>query len=349
MRTRTLFAAPVLVLLVACSDNKVNAIHKTETFEQAPSNEVDILWVLDNSVSMVQEQTAVAGGAAAFISNLETTGMDFHIGVITSDLDPTNMNAAALVGPYVTNTTPNYQAEFAAQVQVGTGGDDQEKGIEAAYKALIPPRSTTTNVGFLRSEASLAIVVVSDENDCSDDGALGSESNGESCYTDYDKLTPIPDLVSQLKEVKKGSDGTFTFSGIIGPDAVDGCADAVPGKRYATIIEMIGGVRANICDADYTAIMDSLGLIAAGTLDTFSLGYLAEPETIEVSVDDIDGNQVVASETPGETDGWTYEEAADQTYAHIVFHGAAVPPRGATIAVDYTFAGNLETAVDTGG
>jgi hypothetical protein len=330
---------------VACVDQGFNVITKTETFQQAPSNEVDILWIIDNSVSMVQEQTAVANGGTQFISHLEETGMDFHLGVITSDMDLTNANAATLVSGYITNVTPNYQSVFAQRVQVGTGGSDQEKGMDAARAALTPPLTSTKNIGFLRDDASLAIIVLSDENDCSDGGALGPDSTGEECYTKYDKLEPIPDLVRDLKEIKRGSIGSFTFSGIIGPDAVDGCPDAVPGKRYATAIQMIGGVRANICDADYTSIMDSLGLIAAGVLDTFPLENLADPTTIEVSVSDVDG--VPFPEVQDATNGWTYEEAADQSYANIVFHGTGIPPRGADITVDYVFAGRLSEP-DTG-
>ena len=129
------------------------------------------------------------------------------------------------------------------------------------------------------------------------------------------------------------------------PLVLDGCADAVPGKRYATAIQMIGGVRANICDADYTSIMDSLGLIAAGVLDTFPLENLADPTTIEVSVSDADG--VPFPEAPDATNGWTYEEAEDQSYANIVFHGTGIPPRGADITVDYVFNGKLSEP-DTG-
>ncbi len=336
----------LLGLAAGCQDSKLNAVRKSETFEQAPSNQVDILWVIDNSVSMVQEQTAVANGAAQFISHLDETGMDFQLGVITSDMDSTNTNAATIMGGFVTNATPDYEAAFAERVQVGTGGSDQEKGIEAAVAALSPPIIDTKNVGFLRDDASLAIVILSDENDCSDGGALGAESTGEQCYTEYDKLTPIPDLVRDLKDIKDGSIGSFSFSGIIGPDAVDGCEDAVPGKRYATTIQMIGGVRANICDADFSAIMDSLGLIAAGILDTFPLSYLAKEDTIEVAVNDIDDNAIEVIEDA--TNGWTYEEAEDSSYANIVFHGTAVPPRGATIGVDYEYAGQLADP-DTGG
>lgn len=328
-----------------CSDQEIAAVQRTETFEQAPSNEVDILWVVDNSVSMVQEQTAVANGAAQFVGHLETTGMDFHLGVMTTDLDETNVNAGAILNGYVSNATPNYVAEFAQRVQVGTGGSDQEKGMQAVTTALLPPLSETKNVGFLRESASLAVIIMSDENDCSDGGALGAASDGEDCYSQYEKLTGIPDLVRDLKGIKQGSIGSFSFSGIIGPDAIDGCADAVPGKRYATAIEMIGGVRANICDAEYSSIMDSLGLIAAGILDTFPLGHLADPESIIVSVADVDGNEISVGQDV--SNGWTYEEAEDRSYANIVFHGTGVPPRGASITVDYTQAGELEDP-DTG-
>lgn len=337
-------AAPSL-LAFGCVDQGFKAVHKTETFFQAPSNEVDILWVVDNSVSMIQEQTAVANGAAQFISHLDETGMDFHLGVITTDMDLTNTNSGTLLSGYITNATANYQAVFSQRVQQGTGGSDQEKGMDAAIAALTPPLTSTKNVGFLRDDASLAIIVLSDENDCSDGGALGPDSTGEDCYTKYDKLEPIPDLVRELKAVKAGSIGTFTFSGIIGPEAVDGCEDAVPGKRYATAIQMIGGVRANICDADYSTIMDSLGLIAAGVLDTFPLENLADPATLEVAVLDADGNAF--PEVQDATNGWTYEEAEDKSYANIVFHGTGVPPRGATITVDYDYAGKLSEP-DTG-
>jgi hypothetical protein len=66
-------------------------------------------------------------------------------------------------------------------------------------------------------------------------------------------------------------------------------------------------------------------------------------ETIVVTVTTIGGDTY---EVPkGEVDGWTYEA----TYAQIVFHGSAVPPRGATIEVTYEQAGgSVQAAPDTG-
>ena len=58
---------------------------------------------------------------------------------------------------------------------------------------------------------------------------------------------------------------------------------------------------------------------------TFHLSWLAAPDTIEVHVTDVDGDEVVPAEDPVE--GWAYVGGAN-----LVFYGAAVPPRGATIA-----------------
>lgn len=334
----------LLGLLAGCSDNELNRRIEVDTFYQAPSNAVDILWVIDNSPSMEQEQANVAAGAQQFIGNLESTGMDFHLGVITTDVDGGNADAGALLGnpPFLTNTTPDYVATFASRVRVATSGSDQEKGIQAAIIAVTPPLTNTRNAGFLRDEASLSVIVVTDENDCSDFGALGSASTGEDCYQRYDELVPVPDLVRDLKDVK-AEDSLVTFSGIVGPDAIDGCEDSVPGRRYFTAIAMTGGLQSNICTADYAAIMYDLGLIASGVLTVFPLDYVPDPETIEVVVTPDGDQEYPVPMDP--VDGWTYID--DVTAPRIEFHGTSVPPRESMVTVTYEVATSIQEA-DTG-
>src|SRR5687768_1575430 len=89
---------PIVILLAACNENEFKRASLTNEFWQAPSNQVDILWVIDNSVSMLNEQVAVAEGAEDFITHLETTEMDFHLGVISSDIDRSNPSAGVLLG-----------------------------------------------------------------------------------------------------------------------------------------------------------------------------------------------------------------------------------------------------------
>ncbi|MFN7142203.1 MAG: hypothetical protein ACK4YP_00380 [Myxococcota bacterium] len=335
------FLPPVLLLLTACNDNGFSRASRTDEFFQAPSNLVDILWVIDNSVSMINEQEAVAAGAEDFIANLENTEMDFHLGVLNTDVDRSNPNAGVLLGnpPVLTKEVGGYADAFRSRVQQGNTGSDQEKGLEAAIMAVSAPLAVSVNEGFLRDGAMLSVIVLSDENDCSDNGALGAESTGEECYTRSSELTPVTDLVRTLVDVKQGDQ--VVLSGIVGPDIVDNCEATVPGRRYYTAIELLGGVKADICSTDYSAIMNSLGQVASGILTVFQLEKAAIEDSIEVKVTPDGGEAKVVQkvdEAAGIVDGWSYIS----DYAQIEFHGAEIPPRGAFIEVRYEIAGQVQ-------
>lgn len=339
----------MVLFATACNENEFKRASNTEEFLQAPSNQVDILWVIDNSTSMINEQEAVALGAEDFIANLETTEMDFHLGVISTDVERTNPTAGVLLGnPQVLSAeTPGYADAFRTRVQLGNDGTDQESGLEAAVMAITAPNSVAVNAGFIRDGAMLSVIILSDENDCSDYGALGSAATGEDCYTRPDELTPVPDLVRDLVDAK-GSD-KVVLSGIIGPEIVDGCEATVPGRRYVNAVELLGGVRADICTTDYSLIMDSLGQVASGILTVFQLEKAAIEESIEVRVTPLEGEERVVpeyDEAAGVLDGWSY--LAD--YAQIEFKGTEIPPRGAAIVVEYDVAGNVAEveATDSG-
>jgi len=326
---------------MACNDQEFSRRIEVDTFAQAPSNQVDVLWVIDNSRSMAEEQASVAASTQAFVTNLEASGMDFHLGVITTDMDASNEYAGVLLGnpPVLDASVANYVSLFQQRVQVSTGGSDQEKGLEAAITALTPPLTDSRNVGFLRPDAMLNIIFLSDENDCSDFGALGADASGEQCYTESEKLEPVSDLVARLRDAKLDP-SRINVSGIIGPPQVDACADTVPGHRYEVAIAAFAGISADICTPAYDSIMEDLGLIATGIWDTFALSYVPDPDTMEVAILPADGPEypVAASEV----DGWTYID--DDTAPRIQFHGAAIPPRGSLVSVTYEVAGTIQDA-----
>ncbi|MBM4365932.1 MAG: hypothetical protein FJ102_06925 [Deltaproteobacteria bacterium] len=340
-----------LLLLVPCvigceNDRNLNRIRQTDEFDQAPSNMVDILWVIDDSTSMQEEQAAVVAAAEDFLTQLETEDMDFQLGVITTDMESTNQMAGRLLGnpPYLTSecrldgdpSDCTYGEQFKENVVQGTGGSDQEKGLEAAIAAVSVPLVETFNDGFVRDGAMLMIVNLTDENDCSDGGRFGPSSTGEDCYTQYDDLTPVPDLVRSLKDAKAGTDDEVVMSGIIGPDAEVGCQTAVPGKRYQQAIQLLSGVEANICLSDYAPVMESLGLAATGILTNFQLTNAAdatEEGDMTVTVTNPDGTS--AEVTKDDTEGWSYVEE----YAQVQFNGSTVPVREAHIVVEYYVTG----------
>lgn len=339
-----------------CNENNLARAQVTDEFDQAPSNMVDILWVIDDSTSMKEEQAAVTAAATAFLTELENEDMDFHLGLITTDGDSTNPKAGVLLGspPYVTSECRNdgdlsdctYANDFASRFEQGTEGSALEKGLEVALRAITVPLSETFNAGFVRPGALLMIIQFTDENDCSDNGRLGSGATGEDCYSRPEFLTPVPDLVRDIREAKQADGGEVVMSGIIGPDAVDKCDFAVPGKRYQTAIAMLSGVEGDICLADYGAVMQSLGLAATGISTTFQLSKAADPDGMVVTVTPIDG---VGIDVPADdTNGYTYLSE----YAQVRFNGDAVPDREAHIEVTYYSAGPVpvpeEETVDTG-
>jgi hypothetical protein len=60
-------------------------LEQTDTFEQKQAAQVDILWVIDNSESMLAEQAKVAERFNQFFNQLITSQVDYHIGVVTTD------------------------------------------------------------------------------------------------------------------------------------------------------------------------------------------------------------------------------------------------------------------------
>lgn len=304
-------------------DSEVNPFRVEDVFNQEPSAEVDILFVVDDSPSMEEEQILVGQGFETFIQSVVDTNIDFHVGVITTDMDPENADRGKLIGtPRYLTRSDDYVSEFQQRVRVGIDGSDKEKGLSAGLYALKEPLASGYNDGFLRREATLAVLFVSDENDCSDGEALAS-SDGNACYSKAESLLPLRDVITDYLTLKS-PDVRVVLSAIVGQEVANGCQDTWPGQRYIEASNQTGGVVGDICQGDYSAIMTDLGLNVAGLIRIFYLESQARAETIEVYVDD-----TLIPENP--TTGWQY----DEDYWAIRFDGDYVPPRGSSITVSY--------------
>ena len=288
---------------------------EAETFSPTAPDRLDALWVIDNSISMREEQTKVADAAQAFFDALG--GADAQVAVLTTDVSADNPQAGALLGsPAV--LTDDAEA-FADRMAMGTGGSDQESGLEAAWLAITPPLADTVNAGFLRAGARFAVIAVSDENNCSDGGAFGEEATGEDCYTHYEDLVPVEEMVAAYQDVV----ADVRVSGIIGPEIIGAnCEDTVPGRRYAEAIDLTGGARGDICATGYDTAMTAIAAASLGPSVRFVLVGSPDPATLNVEVDGVP----VARD---DEDGWTWEAPA------IVFHGEAGPELGQAITVAY--------------
>jgi len=319
----------LFALLAGCvSDNDISRLGQIDTFLQEGTDRVDILWVVDNSISMSNEQEKVAAGFQQFIVGMNMSEYaDFHLGIVTTDMDLSNPEAGLLIGdpPYLTRDDA-YVADFMGRVMVGTEGSDKERGLQAAYTALTDPDALAHNGDFLRTEAVLALVFVSDENDCSDNNWLDDEQDGALCYDIDEQLVPTADYIRRFHGLK-GPGGRVVASGIIGPPVSEGCEHSWPGKRYQAVSQELEGVEGNICETDYLVIMDEIGARISAPQRTFYLTYPAIEETLVVEVDgalvEAEGGAV-----------WLY----DPEYARVDFVGEYAPEFGSTIDIAYDIA-----------
>lgn len=312
-------------LLSCVSDQGIYLMDGHDQFTQRGTSYVDILWVIDNSNSMASEQELVSEGFQNFVYAVApTNNAGVQMGVITTDMDADNADRGALLGdPAILTQAENFVGNFIQRVQVGVEGSDMERGLEAAWFALTDPSVANRNAGFLREDANLAVIFITDENDCSDEGGLPAGAEGRTCYEAIDKLVPVNEYVDRFNSLK--GEGLYAIvGGILGPSVEDGCQDSWPGHRYSTIIEQTGGVEGNICETDYRGMMTELGNRIVGPMTVFTLTEVPIPDSIEVVVGD--------TEIP---EGWWLW---DEEYNTIRFDGTYVPDWGSVIYVDYTIA-----------
>ncbi len=313
-----------LSLCLGCApDNHINVLGQTDLFYQEGASSVDILWVVDDSISMQNEQQQVAAGFRDFIAALQQENVDFQLGVVTTDMDLDNPLRGQLLGtPAVLTPEDDYIPLFEERVLVGTSGSDKERGLQAAASVLIGDEQD-----FVRDDAGLAVIFVSDENDCSDENSIPDDADGMRCYDEPDVRVPVQRYIDDLLSLK--GDQRLSVSSIIGPTVSEGCEDSWPGLRYQSVSERLNGLLGNICEADYTDLMGQIGERITDPIRTFYLDYTPIEDTLEVSVDD----ELIEADP---RHGWTYNAELNT----INFDGTWVPPFESTIAVSYNIAGS---------
>jgi hypothetical protein len=281
-----------------------------------PIRDVDLLFVIDNSGSTQNKQTNFARNFPSFINALQAIpgGLpNVHIGVVTSDLGSGNaMTQSCRVGGdggrfqvtdivsgancglaaganWMTNdnlapgtTMPQVFSCMALRQSMGCGSEHQ---LKAADVALHPrPDWNPMNAGFLRPDAYLAIILLTDEDDCSapdDAGAFfsgppptGISSNSRCAWAGHlcngqpppgmdfsvplaqcmpnpnppaGSLLPVLDIINDIKGLKPGHEEKIVVAAIAGWPAPGQEANA----RYAMVAQRGGGGvdLAQVCQA----------------------------------------------------------------------------------------------------
>lgn len=308
----------------------------TDTFVQPVVIEVDVLFVVDNSGSFTEEQDALAKNFDRFIQSANARGVDYHLAITTTGLYPykgswsdcpggVNGGEAGRFFPVdnsqpriLTPTTPNVRDVFAQNVKVGIC-HWWEEGLEASRLALSPPlidnadapnhpERNDGNAGFLRPDAKLYVIWISDEEDS------GS--------------VPTDEYVQFFRGLKPGRPDLVTGSAIVGmPSCI---TSPSVGTRYMAVADALGGLIADVCSPDWGGVLQRIGEDAFTARTVFPLTQAPDGRDIIVTVDGLE----IPAKGPSGAMQWRYDPTIG-TFGAVVFESRYAPGPNSTLDISY--------------
>jgi hypothetical protein len=183
---------------------------------------VDIVWVIDGSGSMADEQAAVQKNITSFAEAIGSAGIDHHVVMIAKD------NVAA--GTPLAGDATHYR-----HVSVSIGSRD-------ALQKLI--ESYTQYSDFLRPSAALHFVIVTDDE---------SRMTSDDFRTQMEALAGKPFTAHAI--VSESLNGLACI-GACGLPIL--CGAAAPGLQYLALADATSGQKASICTSDWSTVFEPL-------------------------------------------------------------------------------------------
>jgi len=313
-----------------------------EDYIQSEIQKLDILWVVDNSGSMLEEQDNLATNFQSFIGHMLKLEVDFQIAVtstdVCSDFPDQYCPGWGYMGNYFfpqytplqghfSGSTDNtilqdddedLARKFMDNVMLGVHGSGAEHGLTAAKWSIeMSVQPDSENYGFLREDSFLAVIFVSDEED---NGVKLSLQGMSNYYYTGD------DFVEFLKSYRDESEYTVNaIVGMIDPETGQVCnnEDGQPveeGKQYLVAAQKTGGRSVSICDQNFASSLETLGFDITSQLSQVILTSQPFPFTLRVYIDD---EEV--------TDKIDYIEETNA----VRFPPQYLPPAGANINITY--------------
>lgn len=316
---------------------------------QPSAGKVDILWVVDTSNSMSEEQSYLANNFNAMINALNDAGHDFQTSVTTTDICqdtmPTDLAlrwcpaeyggtpATHLRGSFIgaagrkvlKRGDADLVSKFNTYVSQGVDGSGFEHGMKAAQLAVEKSLSGQ-NEALVRNDAFLAVIVVSDEEDDGIGMSLTDAYNGHNFYSEgYTRFRYTEDdMINYLKGVKGG--GKFSLSAIAPTRLANGTLCSAPhtapaeeGTQYIKAAQKSGGILQSICDTNWNTSLANIGLDLDAQISQVVLPSAPNVGTIAVTVNGVATMQ------------WTYNSGNNA----VKFNAGHVPVEGAAIKVTY--------------
>lgn len=265
-----------------------------EDFQVPTDPPVDILFAVDQSCSMDGHSANLGSNFSSLIGAIGQVTNSWRIGVVTTD------PSGCFNHGVLDSSTPSLASKFSQAVAMGEGTgtaiEPTERLFVVTQLAMTRTNSGQCNSGFLRPNALLHIVLVSDE----------SEQSGISAGT----------FVTNM-QAYKATPSLVKVSGII--CSPSGCANANGyDTGYDQAVSLTGGIRLNVMGSGWANYAEQLAAASLSSINHFELAQTAAPDSIVVEVN--------GSEW---TSGWHFDQGGNE----VIFD--TNPPEGADIHIEY--------------
>lgn len=354
----TLSAAVAALGFTACAPENPQRMAPPEVYAQGGTQapvaanvvikpKVDVLFVIDNSDSMLGHQTNLKKNIDRFVEAFEKNArLDFNIGVVQVHdsvrygkkvekfhplgvlypvKDPAHPGQP-VDGPSYVTRAPRYAEVLGETLKIGVisryadpvkktgdgGGPEYEESFTPVIAAL-----DGRNPGFLRAEAHLAIVMITDADDAS---------------------SVSPSKLNQALYDAKGKDkSAYSSYAVL---AIDGCKtdpgikDTGP-ERIKEFVRLSRGRVYNLCDSKYGDKLAEVGRMIekrASRRSRILLDAIPENGSLKVFFDK-DGDKAYDKEKDEAVVGWKY----DTENVAVIIPGEAMNGRSPDEQVSITY------------
>ena len=286
---------------------------------------IDILFIIDNSLSMASIQKLMAKNLELFISEfLDVEFIDYHIAVTSSSATPQTKNYRPYHHPgtgagrikeepptkiyggilsrcddlakkqkhrylkFVDRNTPGAYECLKEMMKVGTNGNTKEHFLDIQEMVLPGARSLPGRPAFYRPEAHLAIFVITD----------GSDHSQLSFEDSYEFLLDL----KQGDETKiHYAIGTVIFE--MSQYLCDG--EKKGPSKIREIVKLFGsrGYQFNLCQFNYGKSLAEFASRLVDLVLTVPLNHLPDVSTIEVRYESGENSRLI----PRGSMGWAYD------------------------------------------
>ncbi|MCB0422637.1 MAG: hypothetical protein KDD61_16665 [Bdellovibrionales bacterium] len=256
-------------------------VFKSEEFVQgAMTRPIDILFVVDNSPSMVQEQEEMGKRIESFLSVLEN--VDWKVGFTTTDVSSGNFGLKGdllkIEGTnkyFLEKNDSDYKEKFLKTIQRKESDcfidcpSSDEQPLLAAILAM--SKHNSSNAGFFRSHADIAIVILSDEDEM---------SSGPSAAT-----KPI-DVIKTVQSIWPGQKRMKAYGIAIEPgdfNCLRENSNGNYGNLIANLVQVTGGVLGSICSKNYGESLKKIGESVLHLTQVIELNEAPDPDQIKIA------------------------------------------------------------------